>query len=210
MSRMDKYEEIDEKIYSRTRKNEDLYKDVYLNNTLIDFDKIMQEDVLETEEEKQEQFFECSEINYVEKDYDLSNFLTEKRKQRIQDNLPRSLSEDLKKSDDEISELISKIEQKENDDELFKELLPDSEETTILESRSDNLNSYISDDAINNFVMHKNIDETSSFMDIEETNSQDKQINKSKNKKRVAIMVFSITLILLIILIVYLLINKFI
>ena len=103
MARMDKYEEKDEKKYSRTKKNEDLYKDVYLNNTLIDLNTIMDEEILETEDEKKAEDFEIKEIHYEEKDYDLAKFLNERRKDRVQDNLTRSLSDELKKSDDEIS-----------------------------------------------------------------------------------------------------------
>ena len=172
MARMDKYEEKDEKKYSRTKKNEDLYKDVYLNNTLIDLNTIMDEEILETEDEKKAEDFEIKEIHYEEKDYDLAKFLNERRKDRVQDNLPRSLSDELKKSDDEISELLLKIEQKEGEEDLFKELLPDDKETTILDAQeeNDNLNNIVTDEAINNFVMNKDLSETNSFMDLSETN----------------------------------------
>ena len=112
MGRMDKYEEGSTVSYSRTRKNEDLYKDVYLNNTLIDFNKIV---TLEDEiiNEEQEPVIEFKTINYTEKEYNLNKYLEEKRALHQKDNRPRSLNEEIKKSDDEINELVSKIESEE-------------------------------------------------------------------------------------------------
>lgn len=210
MARMDKYEEKDEKKYSRTKKNEDLYKDVYLNNTLIDLNTIMDEEILETEDEKKAEDFEIKEIHYEEKDYDLAKFLNERRKDRVQDNLPRSLSDELKKSDDEISELLLKIEQKEGEEDLFKELLPDDKETTILDAQeeNDNLNNIVTDEAINNFVMNKDLSETNSFMDLSETKIiEKKKIIRKKNNK-LPIIVFCTTLLLLIAIIIYLLVTN--
>lgn len=210
MARMDKYEEKDEKKYSRTKKNEDLYKDVYLNNTLIDLNTIMDEEILETEDEKKAEDFEIKEIHYEEKDYDLAKFLNERRKDRVQDNLPRSLSDELKKSDDEISELLLKIEQKEGEEDLFKELLPDDKETTILDAQeeNDNLNNIVTDEAINNFVMNKDLSETNSFMDLSETKIIEKKKIVRKKNNKLPIIVFCTTLLLLIAIIIYLLVTN--
>lgn len=210
MTRMDKYEEIKEDAYSRTKKNEDLYKDVYLNNTLVDLNKIINEESSEIELETKEEILEIKEIYYEEKNYDLAKFLDEKRRQRVQDNLPRSLSDDLKKSDDEISELLLKIEQKDSEEDLFKELLPDYSETTILNTQEEkeNLNNFVSDEVINNFVMNKDLSETNGFMDLEETKIIEKKKVNHKKKNKLPIIVFSTTLLLLIISIIYLLIIK--
>ena len=77
MSRMDKYEEFNDNQYSRTAKNEDLYKDVYLNNTLIDLNKIIDDEVFDKEEEKKE-MVEIKEYHYEEKNYNLNKFLNGK------------------------------------------------------------------------------------------------------------------------------------
>lgn len=212
MGRMDKYEEPVDTSLSRTRKNEDLYKDVYLNNTLIDINKIISEDYTEPLEE-QEEVMEIEKIEYTEKNYDINKYLQEKRLMLIKDNLPRSLDDNLKKSDDEIAQLISKIEQKEKEEDLFNELMPDDENATIIEGNNE-LTNFVSDDAINNYVMNKELDETNSFMDLDETkiiakNKQKKnKKTKLKNKDITLIICCSIALVLIGV-IVYVLIKIF-
>lgn len=209
MARMDKYEEPNEDVYSRTLKNEDLYKDVYLNNTLIDLNKIINEEEDPVIEEHEE-ILELEEVYYEEKEYSLSKFLNKRRENLINDNLPRSLDESIKESDDEINKLILKLEQKEKENDLFVELLPDDDmETTILEGQGEKLDSYVSDEAINNFVMNKDLSETNSFMDLEETKVN--LVPKTKNKlklKTLPLVMFCSTLLLLIAFIIYLVITK--
>lgn len=182
MGRMEKYEEENNTSYSRTTKNEDLYKDVYLNNTLIDFDKIIDEDVEELEEEKNS-VIEYEKIDYVEKNYDINKYLEEKRMMRTNDNLPRILDEEIKKSDSEIDEIVNKLEQKEKEEDLFTSLMPDQFNTTIIEGKQE-LNNVVSDTAIDNYVMNKEMDETNSFMDLDETKVlAEKKEKKAKEKK---------------------------
>ena len=208
MARMDKYEENNEKSFSRTRKNEDLYKDVYLNNTLIDLNKIMSDETEIEEEVIEKEVVEFKEVHYEEKSYDLSEFLKEKRDNKVSDNLPRSLDEKIKEDEDEISKLISIIEQKEKESDFFADLLPDDENTIITDSVvEEKLDNFISDDAINNFVMHKDLDETNSFMDLDETKLI-KTTKKNKVKiKKLPIIVFGITTILLIAVIIYIIVK---
>ena len=167
MGRMDKYEEPIDTSLSRTKKNEILYKDVYLNNSLVDINNIMNEDYME-ETEEQESVMEIETIKYTEKDYDINKYLQEKRLIRVKDNLPRSLDEEIKKSDDEISQLISKIEQKEKEEDLFNDLMPDDEYATVIEGNNE-LTNFVSNDVIDNYVMNKELDETNSFMDLDDT-----------------------------------------
>lgn len=182
MGRMEKYEEENNTSYSRTTKNEDLYKDVYLNNTLIDFDKIIDEDVEELEEEKNS-VIEYEKIDYVEKNYDINKYLEEKRMMRTNDNLPRILDEEIKKSDSEIDEIVNKLEQKEKEEDLFTSLMPDQFNTTIIEGKQ-KLDNVVSDTAIDNYVMNKEMDETNSFMDLDETKVlAEKKEKKTKEKK---------------------------
>lgn len=182
MGRMEKYEDSNEVSYSRTKKNEDLYKDVYLNNTLIDFNKIMDNNDLEQDEETKE-VFEFKSLSYVEKNYNINDYLSEKRLTKKDDNLPRSLDEEIKKSDSEINELVNKLEQKEKDEDLFNELMPDDLNTTIIEGNNE-LNSFVSEAIIDNYVMNKDMDETNSFMDLEETKIIKEQKKEKKEKKK--------------------------
>lgn len=207
MARMDKYEENNNEQYSRTLKNEDLYKDVYLNNTLIDLNKIMDDEVFENIEK--EDSVEITEYHYEEKEYDLKKFLNDKREERIHDNLPRSLDESIMQDEDEISKLISKIEQKEKEADLFNDLLPDNEDTTILEAQDDHLNNFVSEEAINNFVMHKELDETNSFMDIDETKVLAKKKKKKLKGKKGPLIILGISFLILLTLIIYLIIKEF-
>ena len=180
MGRMDRYEEDVETTFSRTQKNEGLYNDIYLNNTLINLSEIMDDEVLELDETSEE-VFEFKKVEYVEKDYDINKYLQEKRLLRVKDNLPRALDEEIKKNEDEINELVSKIEQKEKEEDLFNELMPDDENTAVLEAQDDKLDSVVSDDVINNFVMNKDLDETNSFMDLDETKIIEQKKEKKKN-----------------------------
>jgi len=200
MGRMDKYEEPIDTSLSRTKKNEDLYKDVYLNNKMVDINNIMNDDI-QLENKEVETVMEIETLKYTEKNYDINKYLQEKRLMRIKDNLPRSLDEEIQKSDDEISQLISKIEQKEKDEDLFKELMPDDNNTTII-GVDNELTNFVSNDAIDNYVMNKELDETNSFMDLDDTKimkpkKEEKKKKKEKNKELPLIIFCSISLVLI-------------
>ena len=208
MGRMDKYEEPIDTSLSRTKKNEILYKDVYLNNTLVDISNIMCEDYIETEEE-QEPVMEIETLKYTEKSYDINKYLQEKRLIRVKDNLPRSLDEEIKKSDDEISQLIYKIEQKEKEEDLFNDLMPDDEYATVIEGNNE-LTNFVSNDVIDNYVMNKELDETNSFMDLDDTKifEDKKKIKNSKKKnKELALIVFCSIALVLVGIIIYVIIK---
>lgn len=214
MGRMDKYEESNDLIYSRTKKNEDLYKDVYLNNTLVDFNNIMDDEYLD--EEPKEEVIEFKTINYVEKDYDINKYLEEKRLMQKNDHLPRVLDEEIKKSDSEISELVLKIEQKEKEEDLFNDLMPDDLNTTIIEGNNE-LKNFVSDTVIDNYVMNKDMDETNSFMDLDDTKiieeKKEKKIKKNTKKKSkkndLAIIMFCSIALVLVGVIIYIVIKIF-
>ena len=214
MGRMDKYEEPIDTSLSRTKKNEILYKDVYLNNTLVDISNIISEDNNEVVEE-QTPVLELETLKYTEKNYDINKYLHEKRLMRVKDNLPRSLNEEIKKRDDEISQLISKIEQKEKEENLFNDLMPDDEYATIIEGNNE-LTNFVSNDVIDNYVMNKELDETNSFMDLDDTriiedkkkkNNSKSQTSKKKNE--LALIIFCSLALILIGIIVYVVIKIF-
>lgn len=214
MGRMDKYEESNDLIYSRTKKNEDLYKDVYLNNTLVDFNNIMDDEYLD--EEPKEEIVEFKTISYVEKDYDINKYLEEKRLMQKNDHLPRVLDEEIKKNDSEISELVLKIEQKEKEEDLFNDLMPDDLNTTIIDGNNE-LKNFVSDTVIDNYVMNKDMDETNSFMDLDDTKiideKKEKKIKKNTKKKSkkndLAIIMFCSIALVLVGVIIYIVIKIF-
>lgn len=136
MSRMDKYEEVkkDEQVFSRTQRNQDMYKDVYLNNTFVDYG-----DVKINEEEIEEKVEEHVPVVYVEKNYDVNEYLRKAHENRVNDNVKRSLDNTdcevtrVNEKEDEISKLIASIEEREQefDTEFFGDLLPDDGDTVV-------------------------------------------------------------------------------
>ena len=213
MGRMDKYEESIDTSLSRMKKNEDLYKDVYLNKSFIDINNIIN-DTIDEPLEDEKKINRIETIKYTEKNYDINKYLQEKRLMRVKDNLPRSLDEEIKKNDDEISQLISKIEQKEKEEDLFNNLMPDDEYATIIEGNNE-LTNFVSNDAIDNYIMNKELDETNSFIDLDDTkildnkkNSFSKKVKTKKNNELALIIFCSISLVLIGI-IVYVVIKKF-
>lgn len=132
MSRMDKYEDIkkEEQVFSRTQRNQDMYKDVYLNNTFVDYG-----DVKIKEEEEEEKVVEPSGLEYVEKNYDINEYIRKAHENRVNDNVKRSLDNTdcevtrVNEKEDEISKLIASIEEREQefDTEFFCDLLPDGD-----------------------------------------------------------------------------------
>lgn len=211
MGRMERYKENESISYSRTKKNEDLYRDVYLNNTLIDFTKIIgepEEEVFIKEETEELTFVKPA--TYIEKEYNISKYLEEKRALHQQDNLPRSLNEDLKINDNKIDELVLKIEQKEKEENIFNELMPDDGDTTTLIEGNNELNSFVSEQVIDNYIMNKDMDATHSFDDLEETNNLViKKAKKKKSNKDLAIIVFCTIALILLGVIIYIVVKIF-
>ena len=81
MERMNRYDEKD-KVLTRTQKNEDLYKDVYLNNTIVDLNQIMEQDESDTptDDTKKNDDIIINKEMYDDTHYDLDEFLKEKSK----------------------------------------------------------------------------------------------------------------------------------
>lgn len=176
VSRMDKYEDEiqDEPILSRTRRNQDMYKDVYLNNTLIDMQKIVPNVLVEENEEVSV----TPKVQYEEKSYDINDYLIKAHERRVDDNLKRSLDDTdcevskVKDKQDEISKLIESIEQKEKEEDFFSDLLPDNEDTVITDpiKEEEKLENFIDEDMLANFEGDDSLEEkidADDFMDIE-------------------------------------------
>ena len=156
------------------------------------------------------------EFHYEEKNYDLNDYLARRKENRVDDNLTRSLGDTIKDSESTISEIISKIEEKETNEDLFADLMPDSEDTIVTEkapeetstfvneaTKDEKLDNFISETAINNFIMNKDLNDTNSFMEIEEEENTNK-IKKNKPKvKKIAIILFVSSILMLIGVIIY-------
>ena len=186
MSRMDKYnEKIDEKMLSRTEKNKELYSDIYLNNTVVDLNSLLNDDIEEIDEtiEKTKEFTH-QEVEFINKNYDLNDYIDSKRKDKVNDNLSRIIDPSIELIDNEISNILDNINKTTLEEDLFSDLLPDNENTIITESNSNTttLENIVSDTVLDNFVMNKEMNETHSFMDLDETMIENKKNKKNKTK----------------------------
>jgi len=200
MSRMDKYEDIkkEEQVFSRTQRNQDMYKDVYLNNTFVDYG-----DVKIKEEEKEENVEEHVPVEYVEKNYDVNEYLRKAHENRVNDNVKRSLDNTdcevtrVNEKEDEISKLIASIEEREQefDTEFFGDLLPDDENTIITDPVDETkLEKVIEKEELENYHEEKVDEGQEDFGDILD--------KKRSGNIKLPMIVFCITAFLLVVVIV--------
>lgn len=207
MSRMDKYDENIETsdIISRQAKNQDMYKDVYLNNTFVDYGELNEQ--LNKKETIIEE--EIVTVTYEEKNYNVNDYLMKARENRVNDNVMRSLDNTdcevnkVKDKEDEISKLIDSIEKKEKESDFFSELLPDDDDNTVITDPvpSEKLDNVIDDEALYNYAMANSNIEEKEFQDILEEKSLSK-------KNKLPLIIFFITLFLLIAVIIVILVLK--
>lgn len=172
MSRMDKYEEVkkDERVFSRTQRNQDMYKDVYLNNTFVDYG-----DVKINEEEIEEKVEEPVPVEYIEKNYDVNEYIRKAHENRVNDNVKRSLDNTdcevtrVNEKEDEISKLIKSIEEREQefDTEFFGDLLPDDGDTVVTDPVDETkLEKVIEKEELENYHEEKIDEGRDDFMDV--------------------------------------------
>ena len=225
--RMDKYnddvtnEEIEEELqnekneFSRLEKNDRIYKESYLNSSVIDIRNGVSDLFGEEENEVIEE--EIPKEIYIKKNYDIDDYIEKAHENKENDNLMRSLVDTdndvnkIKEKKDEISKLIEKIEEKEQKEDFFSDLLPDDSDTVITdpienetldtpidETRLDTL---IGDNTFISYAKEQEIkkQEEESFKDIIET--------KRKIPKKLPLIAFGINLIILIVIIILLLIK---
>ena len=182
MSRIDMHDEVMEPRLSRIEKNQDLYKDVYLNNTLIDFNNanFMEEEIEELEPLNKKVNIPAP-IIYEEKNYDIDEYLKEAKEKRISDNLPRTLQNTdyevakVRDNKDEISQLIKTIEKKEKESDLFVELLPDNDHTVVTDPVDE---TKLDTPLVNSEVSSVTIEETveKEFMEVTKSNLKLKKL----------------------------------
>ncbi len=154
---------------------------------------------------------------YIKKNYDIDDYIEKAQENKENDNLMRSLVDtdnDVNKvseKKDEISKLIEKIEEKEQQEDFFHDLMPDDSDTVITdpvindtldtpidETRLDTL---IGDDTFYNYAKEQEIkqQQDESFRDIIE--------QKHKMPKKLPLIIFGATLVILVIIIIILIIK---
>ncbi len=186
--RMDKYkdESLDEEPvveeetshdeFSRTEKNNRMYHETYLNSSVIDVSKGVSSIFGDSEEETLVEEEIPKEI-YIEKNYDVDDFIEKAHANKENDNLMRSLVDtdyDVNKvneKQDEISKLIEKIEEKEQQEEFFSDLMPDNNSDTVVTDPimlDDRLDTLIGDETFINYAkeQEEKQEEEESFKDI--------------------------------------------
>ena len=200
MGRVDRNSNLEEKILSRTQKNQDMYKDVYLNNTLIDIGDLNKE-----QNSVQEEMIPRT---YEEKDYSIDNYLLNAKTKMVNDNVSRSLDNTdcdvniVNEKKDEISLLIESIHEKEKNEDLFFDLLADSDETSVIPQNETKLESVIGDETV---IEKMEEDALEIQKNEEDFNDVEEDVIKKKNSLP-AIIVFSIMLFILIMVILFIII----
>jgi len=210
--RMDRYdeEEKNDSTKTRTNKNQELYTDVYLNNAFVDISEINEVVHDEEEEEDNSKTIPKSEevvaYSYVKKNYDINSLIEEAIIKNGNDNIKRSMDDEL-----EIDNIIESIneshEEKEESDELLSDLLPDSDTTTVVsglgEAIVDTSNvdtSVIHQDEMSNDMIESMKEDDDEVLFKKKTKKDDNLESESKsNKKKVIFIIIGIILLIAII-----------
>ena len=232
--RMDRYKEFDEReelkdeeqeVLSREVKNQDMYKDVYMNNTFIDVDNLFNSDTTNTENEVEETTDYKKEV-YEEKSYDVNEYLKKAHEMHTFDDAKRNLEDqDFVKQEDEIKKLIADIEEKEQEEDFFSDLRGDNEDTMIeAKINTDDFDTSIYKNLIddgeepskaNVALSHGLGDETVHNLELKEDEKLDHTFEKiiesdkqiSRQIKKLPLIIFLITLSMLIIVILIILLK---
>jgi len=230
--RMDKYkdESLDEEPvveeetshdeFSRTEKNNRMYHETYLNSSVIDVSKGVSSIFGDSDEEILVEEEIPKEI-YIEKNYDVDDYIEKAHANKENDNLMRSLVDtdyDVNKvneKQDEISKLIEKIEEKEQQEDFFSDLLPDENSNTAItdpifeETSLDSdtieetkLETLIGDETFMNFAKaeEEKKQEDESFKDIIEP--------KVKLPKKLPLIAFIVSAVILLIVVILIIVLK--
>ena len=189
---MDRYDEEKKEVsnnlempLSRTNRNQEMYKDAYLNTSYVDIKNIFSEE--NSSKETEEELENHPTIAYEEKNYNINDYLEKAHERLTPDDDVRSLdSKDFTERESEISKLIAKIDEKSTDDDFFSSLISNNEDTLIsgqvdhreiattfeelyIETISDNNNTKLSkaltDETINNLKLEED-ELNNTFQDI--------------------------------------------
>ena len=210
----EKQEEKNE--FSRTEKNDRIYRETYLNSSVIDIRNGVT-DIFGEEEKPEVIEEEIPKEIYIKKNYDIDDYIEKAHENKENDNLMRSLVDTdydvnkVKEKKDEISKLIEKIEEKEQKEDFFYDLMPDDSDTVItdpVESETldtpideTRLDTLIGDDTFISYAkeQEEKKQEEESFKDIIEP--------KHKLPKKLPLIIFGVTLAILVIVIIILLVK---
>ena len=210
----EKQEEKNE--FSRIEKNDRIYRETYLNSSVIDIRNGVT-DIFGEEEKPEVIEEEIPKEIYIKKNYDIDDYIEKAHENKENDNLMRSLVDTdydvnkVKEKKDEISKLIEKIEEKEQKEDFFYDLMPDDSDTVItdpVESETldtpideTRLDTLIGDDTFISYAkeQEEKKQEEESFKDIIEP--------KHKLPKKLPLIIFGVTLVILVIVIIILLIK---
>ena len=241
--RMDKYndeetkqeevlEEVSEETreFSRTERNNRIYNESYLNSSVIDIRNGVSDIFGEEQPEVIEE--EIPQEIYIKKNYDVDDYIEKAHENKENDNLMRSLVDtdyDVNKvseKKDEISKLIEKIEEKEREEDIFSDLMPDDSDTIVTDPIKDDTSSTLNtdpnfdiDDSLNTRIEDLKLDTLIgddtfiTYAKEEEKKKRDEEsfrdIIEPKHKlpKKLPLIIFGVTLAILVIVIIILLIK---
>ena len=208
----EKQEEKNE--FSRTEKNDRIYRETYLNSSVIDIRNGVT-DIFGEEEKPEVIEEEIPKEIYI--NYDIDDYIEKAHENKENDNLMRSLVDTdydvnkVKEKKDEISKLIEKIEEKEQKEDFFYDLMPDDSDTVITDPvESDTLDTPIDETRLDTLIgddtfisyakeQEEKKQEEESFKDIIEP--------KHKLPKKLPLIIFGVTLAILVIVIIILLVK---
>jgi hypothetical protein len=160
---MDRYtdEEIEETpqeevVLSRVNRNQVLYDDVYFNRTRVDINNIIEGEEEEKAPVKEEDPIEEA---YEAKSYNVNEYLEKAHENKSPDNYKREIDDTaFREQEDEIRKLIDSINEREENEDFFKDLKGDDGSTTIgAKFKTDEFN----DTIYNNLKEENVIDENS-------------------------------------------------
>ena len=230
MSRMDKYldeEEMNETpqeevVLSRVNKNQVMYDDVYFNRTRVAVDEALDEE--EVKETKHEEELPPVEEVYERKSYNVNEYLEKAHENKSPDNLKRDIDDTaFKEQEDEIRKLIDSINEKEENEDFFKDLKGDDDEKTVgARYKTDEFNNSIyetikGDKTRDNAILNRALGEET-VLDLEKEEDEkldhtfekimieDEEIGKKKNT--LPIIIFCILLFTLILVVAIILLFK--
>ncbi len=232
MSRMDKYIDDEyenetpqeEAVLSRVNKNQVMYDDVYFNRTKVDVDGVIESmELVDDHVEPQETV--VSET-YEQKSYSINDYLEKAHENKSPDNLKRDIDDtDFREGEDEIRRLIASIDEKEVDEDFFKDLKGENEDTLIgAKFKTDEFNESIyetlkGDSLVNEKSILEHVLGDKTVLDLEK--EEDEKIDHTfeeimrldedsrKKKKKLPIIIFcSLLVVLIIVVVVIFLIKK--
>ena len=231
MSRMDRYndteyeneeQQSEDAVLSRVSRNQIMYDDVYFNRTKVDIDSVMDNDSLPSKTIKTE--VPIVET-YEEKSYSVNEFIEKAHENKSPDNLKRDIDDtEFKEQEDEIRKLIESIDEKAENEDFFKDLKGENEDTLIgAKLKTDEFNDSIyealkSDNLIdeNSVLDHVLSDKTVLNLEKQEDEKLDHTFEKIlledretiKKKNKLPIIIFCTLLFILIVVIIVIFVIK--